>query len=274
MNDKMFRADLHCHTTFSDGMMTPEQLFCHAKEIGLAGISITDHDTIDAYVQAPDIAKRLGLLLGSGVEFSCIFQKMSVHILGYDFDLNSHSIAKLCDRHQHRRAERNKTILENLSRLGMPILEEELLSISERTIGRPHIAQLMVKKRYVGSIKEAFNHYIGDGKPCYASGEGVSVEETIGAIHQGGGKAFIAHPHLLEHARKIKELLKYPFDGIECHYAKFPPEQEVRWVQVAKEKDWLMSGGSDFHGSIKDYIQLGCAWVDQKNFHKIFQHLV
>lgn len=269
----MFRADLHCHTVFSDGAMTPEGLLQHAKEVGLSGISITDHDTIEAYSQAPDIAKRLGILLGNGVEFSSVFQKMSVHVLAYDFDLESPAISKLCARHQQRRTDRNKSILENLIRLGMPILEEELLSIGERSVGRPHIAYLMVKKGYVSSIKEAFNHYIGDGKPCYAPGVGITVEETLEIIHQAKGKAFIAHPHLLERARKIKELLKMPFDGIECHYAKFPPEQERRWIQIAKERGWLISGGSDFHGSVKDYIQLGSSWVDEETFYKIFQHL-
>ncbi|MGC1879415.1 MAG: PHP domain-containing protein [Rhabdochlamydiaceae bacterium] len=270
----MFHADLHCHTLFSDGTMTPKELLCHAKEIGLAGISITDHDTIEAYSVAPAIAKELGLLLGSGVEFSSVFQKMSVHVLGYDFDLNSPPIEKLCARHQVRRTDRNKVILGNLSRLGFSILEEELSSVGEQTVGRPHIAQLMVKKGYVSSIKEAFNQYIGDGKPCYDPGEGISVEETIETIHRGRGKAFIAHPHLLGHHRKIRELLKLPFDGIECHYAKFPPEQEKRWIQTAKERDWLISGGSDFHGSVKNYIQLGCSWVDEESFHKIFQHLL
>ncbi len=267
----MFRADLHCHTTFSDGSMTPEELLRHAKEIGLSGISITDHDTIEAYTVAPLIAKELGLSLGNGAEFSSIFQGLSVHILGYDFDLTSQSIQKLCERHQQRRTKRNKTILEKLSRLGMPIFEEELLAIAERSVGRPHIAQLMIKKGYVATIKEAFNLYIGDGRPCYDPGEMISAEETITVIHQGGGKAFVAHPHLLEHANKIKELLKLPFDGLECHYAKFPPEKEKRWVKIANEKGWLMSGGSDFHGSAKEYIQLGCSWVDEECFHQIFQ---
>ena len=270
----MFRADLHCHTIFSDGTMTPEQLLYLAKDVGLSGISITDHDTIEAYSQAPAIAKKLGILLGSGVEFSCIFQKMSVHILAYDFDLNSQAITNLCSQHQLRRTCRNKAILEHLSRLGMSISEEELLSIGEKTVGRPHIAKLMVEKGYVDSIKEAFNRYIGDGKPCYEPGEGIAVQQTLDVIHQGKGKAFIAHPHLLDHSRKIKELLKYPFDGIECHYAKFPPEQERRWIQMAKERGWLISGGSDFHGSVKEYIQLGCSWVDEETFHKIFQHLI
>jgi len=268
----MFRADLHCHTLFSDGTMSPEELLVHAKEIGLSAIAITDHDTIVAYAQAIPIAKQLGILLGSGAEFSCMFQKMSVHILGYDFDLKSPSIADLCVRHERRRYLRNKAILDNLSRLGMVISEEELASVGGKSVGRPHIAKVMVEKGYVGSFKEAFNQYIGDGKPCYDPGEGISVQETIEIIHQAKGKAFIAHPHLLEHSRKIKELLKYPFDGIECYYAKFPIEQAIRWLNIAKEKGWLISGGSDFHGSVKDYIQLGCSWIDEENFYKIFQH--
>ncbi len=267
----MFRADLHCHTTFSDGTMNPEQLLRHAKEIGLSGISITDHDTIEAYTLASAIAKDLGLLLGSGVEFSSIFQGLSIHVLGYDFDLKSPAILELCQRHKTRRNERNKAILEKLSRLSMPIDEDELLSMGAQTIGRPHIALLMIKKGYVCSIKDAFNTYIGDGKLCFVPGVGISTEETLAAIHKGGGKAFLAHPHLLGHANKIKQLLKLPFDGIECHYGRFPPEQEKRWIKLAEEKGLLISGGSDFHGSVKEFIQLGCSWVDEETFHKIFQ---
>lgn len=263
---------MHCHTTLSDGTLTPEELLRLAKEIGLAGISITDHDTIEAYREAPLLAKQLGLRLGSGAEFSCVFQKMNVHVLAYDFDLKSPAIAGLCARHQERRRNRNKAILDKLSRLGKTIDEEELLALGERTIGRPHIAHLMVKKGYAGSIKEAFNVYLGDGKLCYDPGVGISVEETIEIIHQARGKAFIAHPHLLEHARKIRELLKVPFDGLECHYAKFPADQEKRWIQTAKEKGWLISGGSDFHGANKEHIPLGCSWVDEETFHKIFEH--
>ncbi len=267
----MFRADLHCHSTCSDGTMTPNQLLHHAKEIGLSGICITDHDTIEAYHTAPAIAKELGLLLGIGAEFSSVFKTLSVHILAYDFDLHNPAIKKLCERHSVRRTERNRAILHNLSRLGMPIFEEELLAMGEKSIGRPHIAFLMMQKKYVASIREAFNVYIGDGCPCYVPGEAISSEETISIIHQGGGKAFIAHPHLLVHANKIKLLLELPFDGIECHYAKFPPEKEKKWIKIAQEKNWLISGGSDFHGTAKEYIQLGCSWVNEETFHKIFQ---
>ena len=232
----MFRADLHCHTTCSDGTFSPEQLLHLAKEKELSGISITDHDTIEAYCTAPAIAKQLGIKLGSGVEFSSVFQNLSVHILGYDFDLDSPAIVKLCERHRLRRTERNKRILENLSRLGMPIFEQEFPAGKEHTIGRPHIAHLMIKKGYVATMREAFGLYIGDGKPCFDPGVGISSEETIKAIHQGGGKAFIAHPHLLEHARKIKHLLQLPFDGLECYYARFPLERESPGSRLLRKK--------------------------------------
>lgn len=268
----MFRADLHCHTTFSDGTMTPFELLSEAKEKGLNGISITDHDTIDAYPEAVVAAKELGISLGSGVEFSCTYRNLSVHVLAYDFDLKEPGIQNLCYRHQQRRTLRNKAILEKLSRLSMPITEEELLAIGQRTVGRPHIGQIMMKKGYVLSIKEAFVRYIGDGKPCFDPGIGISVEETLNIIHQGRGKAFIAHPHLLEGASKIKGLLQLPFDGIECYYARFPLEQEKRWTTIAEEKRLLISGGSDFHGSIKDYNRLGSSWINEEHFLKIFQH--
>lgn len=267
----MFQADLHCHTTCSDGTLTPRSLLLHAKEIGLSGISITDHDTIEAYTVAPLIAKELDLQLGSGVEFSSVFQTLSVHILGYDFDLESPAIHKLCQRHKQRRQNRNRGILEKLRRLNMPLSEEELLAMGEAALGRPHIAQLMIQKGYVATITQAFNLYIGDGRPCFDSGEGISSEETIAIIHQGGGKAFLAHPHLFRHAGKVKELLKLPFDGIECYYARFPLSQEKRWIKIAKEKGWLASGGSDFHGALKEYIPLGCSWVNQEIFNQIFQ---
>ena len=270
----MFKADLHCHTTFSDGTMTPLELLHCAKETGLSGIAITDHDTIDAYTQAIPAAKELGILLGCGVEFSCMYRKTSVHVLAYDFTLNHLDIATLCLRHHKRRTLRNQIILGKLSRLSMPILEEELVSIGKRSLGRPHIAQLMVKKGYVSSIKEAFNRYIGDGKSCFDPGVAISVEETIEIIHQAGGKAFIAHPHLLQGASRIRELLQLPFDGLECYYARFPKEHEKRWLNIAKEKGWLISGGSDFHGSVKEYIHLGSSWVDEESFYKIFQHLL
>ncbi len=262
-----FRADLHTHSTCSDGSLTPVELveLAHAK--GLQGLSITDHDSIDAYQTAIPRAKEIGILLGTGVEFSCQFQEISVHILGYNYRLTDPGIHAFCQRHQERRLKRNRAILEKLARHCMPIDEAELQG---NTIGRPHIAQLMVKKGYIGSIKEAFSHYVGDHKSCSVPSASFSVEETIGVLHQAGGKVFLAHPHLLERGSIVKELLKLPFDGIECYYSRCHLDKEKRWIKIAKERGLLMSGGSDFHGSIKPDIPLGCSWVDEEAFRRIF----
>lgn len=263
----MFKADLHTHTTCSDGSFSPEELIAHAKEIGLSALSITDHDTIDAYKRAIPAAKAAGIILGSGVEFSALFKSMSVHVLGYDIDLHSIPLHAFCARHQERRYLRNRAILAKLAAHGMVIEEEEL-----KGCGRPHIAQLMVEKGFVPTIAAAFQKYIGDHRSCFVRGESFSVEETLDIIHQAGGKAFLAHPHLIEHRNKIKPLLELSFDGIECYYARFPRTDADKWVKMAAERGLLVSGGSDFHGTVKHFLPLGASFVDEEHFQAIFNH--
>ena len=269
----MFRADLHCHSIYSDGQLTPEELIVKAKAVGLSGLSITDHDTIAAYENAPVFAKEQQILLGSGVEFSCVYQEVNIHILGYDFDVHHSGLKTFCEKHKLRRKNRNRAILEKLKRFSM-ILEEDELNSMGHIIGRPHIAQLLVQKGHVGSIKDAFQRYIGDDMPCYHRGEGFSVEETIAIIHEAHGKAFVAHPHLLRRSTIIKALLKLPFDGIECYYSNLSADREKRWIKLVKDKGLLVSGGSDYHGDFREHNPLGCSWVDEESFNKIFQHLL
>lgn len=263
-----FRADLHCHSTASDGTYSPEDLVKLAVDIGLNALSITDHDTIDAYSKAAPLAKQLNMPLLSGIEFSTMLLGKSVHLLGYGFQINHPAIAKLCEKHKLRRKARNVAIVENLKNLGLPID----LPVGESSIGRPHIAQGMVEKGYVATVQEAFKKYLGEGKPAYAKGEGVAVQETIDALHAASGLAVIAHPHLIDEPYLIKNLLDFNFDGIECFYAKFSPEQNKRWLEIAAKKNWLITGGSDFHGSIKPTIPLGASWVDQNNWERILCH--
>jgi predicted metal-dependent phosphoesterase TrpH len=257
-------ADLHSHTTCSDGSVSPALLIQMAKQLGLKGLSITDHDSIDAYQTAIPAAKAAGIRLGTGVEFSCEFHGISLHLLGYDFDLKNLGIQQLCQRHQKRREVRNLAILAKLDKAGMPISYEEL-----RGNGRPHIAQLMVEKGYVKNLREAFNHYIGEGRKCYDPGEPFTVKEAIDVIHAAGGKAFVAHPQLLPEEFPVEELLKLPFDGLECFYSRLFKKS---WAEYADGRGWIKSGGSDFHGSGKPENELGCCGVDEETFNKIFQH--
>lgn len=260
--------DLHCHTTFSDGTFTPEELIDKAKEIGLQGLSITDHDTISAYPDALPYAKKKGIALLAGIEFSTSHQNVSVHMLGYGFALKAKEIADLCLKHKTRRSERNSAIIEKLKKQGMPV---ELDEAKSHTIGRPHIAQAMVKKGYVASVEEAFKKYLGEHRPCYVPGSPISVEETLAVIHQAKGVAIIAHPHLITHKAILKALLKMPFDGIEVCYARFSSEQNQKWQQIAKEKGWIATGGSDFHGSVKPDILLGSSYIGEEAFKPLYE---
>ena len=159
----------------------------------------------------------------------------------------------------------------------MTISEEDIHFHTDNlkhTIGRPHIAQAMKRKGYVSSIQEAFHKYIGDGRPCYASGGYFSVEETLDIIHQAKGLAVIAHPHLIVKTHTVHDLLEMPFDGIEGYYARFPFRQNERWIKIGMNKNWIITGGSDFHGDIKPNIDLGMSWTPQETFKILHDHLL
>lgn len=263
-------ADLHCHSSCSDGSLTPSELIDTAASLGLKGVSITDHDTMEGYETAIAAAQRRGIRLGSGVEFSCHFERFNIHILGYDFNLLDSGLINLCLRHRTRRKERNLAILEKLEKLQFPIDYSEAEAKAQgKVIGRPHIAEVMVEKGYVQNIREAFHLYIGEGKSCYVQGEPFKIQEAIDLLHAAHGKAFIAHPQLLPKDLALDEFLKLPFDGIECYYSGLSSK---KWVEVARQKQWLMSGGSDFHGAVKPDVALGRNGVSQEMFESIFEH--
>ena len=131
---------------------------------------------------------------------------------------------------------------------------------------------ILLKRRLVSSVREAFVRYLGEGKPAFYSGKKVTVEETIDVIHQGGGKAVIAHPHLITRNRTIREILQMPFDGIEGFYAQMSCDREKKWITLGKEKGWLITGGSDFHGNMKPANSLGSSCVDKSTFDILYDH--
>ncbi len=258
--------------------MPPNQLLIHAAEKGLNALSITDHDSIDAYTpETLEKAKQLGIMLIPGVEFSTGINRTSIHLLGYNFSLQSPEMTSLCEFHTNRRIIRYRAILKRLSQLNMPIEENDLLqSVAafnpkqhNMIIGRPHIAQMMVKLGYVQSIQDAFKKYLGDGCSCYVQGEYISPEKTIEVIHKAGGVAVIAHPHLIKNPEVLALLLNMNFDGIECYYSKFSMEEHQRWIKIAQRRNWLITGGSDFHGDIKPMISLGCSWINEEHFNRL-----
>ena len=270
-----FRADIHCHTNCSDGSDDPIALLHLAKEVGLQGLSITDHDTLSAYTpKLFETAKELGIEILPGIEISSEWERASVHILGYGFDLEDIAFRTFLEEMQLRRGERNRGILEKLAKFKMPISEKELQALADqlpyqKTIGRPHIAQLMVQKKYVSTTQEAFEKYLKEGACCYSPGIKYTPRDVIEKIHLAKGKAVLAHPHFIKRGHFLKSLLSLPLDGIECYYAKLPKAQEIPWLQMAKDRNWIATGGSDYHGALKPHITLGCSWVNRTIFDKL-----
>lgn len=266
-----FRADLHIHSCFSDGTDSPEDLVKKVLEANLQGFSITDHDTLQAYSTVFDFADKSGIYVLPGVELSASYNDTSVHVLGYAFNLNNEEMHALCKRHMIRRKDRNEQILKKLRGLGINISDEELCCNHLGTIGRLHIARILHNKNVVVSVQDAFNRYLGEGKPAYSAGEHISVLETIKTIKGANGKAILAHPHLLPAASTVRNLMKLPFDGLEGYYAHLSTENG-RWVRLAKENGWLCTGGSDYHGFSKPFNVIGSSWVDRESFFKLYDH--
>jgi hypothetical protein len=260
----MFKADLHTHSTFSDGSLTPKELILEAKKRHLSALSITDHDNVDAFFEAEPIAKQEGIQLLQGLELSCELLSTSIHVLGYGFDLEM--MQKLCHRFLELRAERNAKIIEKLQKKGIAIKLDDLEGSYSMALGRPHIAAKLVELGTVQSFQQAFEQYIGNDAPCYVSGHRPSVFEGIELIHEAGGKAILAHPHFMQNELILNELLLHPFDGIEAHYAYFSKAQCDYFVNIAKQKQWLITGGSDFHGPTK-INQLGSYYTDEETFN-------
>ena len=269
-----FRADLHCHTHCSDGTDSPLELVEKAATAGLQGLSITDHDTIDAYTpEVLERARTLGLELLPGVELSSELGDHSIHVLGYRINLHASTLREFLAEMIQRRNARNRAMLAKLAKRGYMITEEELAAFVTqecryRTIGRPHIAELMVRKGYVASRQEAFDRFLREGGLCYAPGIKYTPDEVIAEIHKAGGKAVLAHPQFVP-GSLLPKLLKLPFDGLECYYGLLQPVQEATWLRIAKEKSWLVTGGSDYHGTLKPHISLGCSWVSREAFDAI-----
>lgn len=264
------RYDLHCHSIYSDGTNTVTELFDKAVSIGLSGLSITDHDTIKAYKEAFALVKNYPLKLLPGLEVSSVYNRKSVHILGYSFSPRDPCIQKFMEKIQKIRADRNLEMLNKIRCAGMPLDLSELKE-DIGVVGRPHFARAMVNRGYVHNTREAFDRYIGDGEKCFVQGSRPSAQEVLDVLHEANAFGVIAHPHLMRNEILIGELLKLNFDGIEVYYAVMDSHEEEKWHKIAEKKNWIKTGGSDYHGEIKPHIDLGSSWVDEQTFELLYQ---
>lgn len=249
-------ADLHIHTIYSDGELTPEEAVRTAKNIGLAAISITDHDTTDGILPALKEGEAQGVEVIPGVELSTELKstgESEMHILGYFINFENGQFQESLQMFRKTRQSRARKILELLLKEGVKLDEEQLFSsASKGTIGRLHFAKALLKQGFVKDIGSAFDKYLGFGKPAYVAKWQLKPEEAINMILKIGGIPVLAHPHYGNYANKnvLKSLMSSGLQGIEVFHSGHPQWAVEKYRDVALEMGLLETGGSDCHGAL------------------------
>lgn len=248
-------ADLHIHTTFSDGVYTPEKIIAQARVSGIAAIAITDHDNIQAYDRAARTIhfRHLGIQLIRGVEIDTDYKGKDVHVLGYHFDPENQPLLQAMAWTRVGRITRIRKIIQKINQLGYPITLEEVREEAHgsKSLGRPHIARVLVKKGLFSHTQAVFDALIASGRPAYCRQVKMQPKEAVDLLHGAGGIAVLAHPAEIGNPGLVEELLdRVPFDGMEVWHPSILKEKPPHdWLQVAKNHGLLTSGGSDLHGN-------------------------
>ena len=282
------RIDLHIHSTASDGTFSPLEIVNLAHKLKLGAISITDHDTI-AGCQAVENEIPGSICFINGIEISAASPSFfpcsgSFHILGYGIKFDNSALNQALTTLQKARAERNPKIIELLNNMGFDISFSEVLEYAKNSqIGRPHIAGIMKQKGYVSTINEAFDKFLGTGKPAYVDKYRISCENAVQIIKNAGGIPVIAHPGLLkpvsdilfEHA--VYKLESIGIQGIEVYYPAHSKKQTKLFSHLADRFGLLKTGGTDFHGEVSPGINLGTGkgnfFVPYTLFEKLIDRL-
>jgi predicted metal-dependent phosphoesterase TrpH len=247
----MASGDFHLHSTASDGVKSPTWVVERAAANGVRVLALTDHDTTDGLGEAAGAAARLGLRLIPGVEISTEVGKADVHLLGYGFDPGGRRLQEFFRWQREGRLARVEKIVAILREHGMPLETARIFEIAgEATVGRPHVARALVEKGYVASVQEAFDRWLGNGKPADVNREKLDPKDAIAIIHEHGGVVFIAHPTYMgdDYVEKIRLLRGLGADGIETYYKHYAAETVAFHASLARELGMAASGGSDFHG--------------------------
>ncbi len=265
-------VDLHLHTCYSDGTDTPAMVVKRAAGMGFTAIAVTDHDTVAGVAEAAAGAGQSGLEFLAGVEISALLGGVEVHVVGLGIDTDEPELCAALDYLRDKRVQRAAKIIDRLDKLGIHIDRQRLEArVGSATTGRIHIAQELDAMGAVGDVQAAFNKYIGAGRPCFVPKTGFACERAVELVHGAGGLAFIAHPAISTAVEKrLPELLRLPFDGIEAYHTKHSPARTGQFIQLAQSRGTLVSGGSDCHGAAKNKTpEMGRVRVPYRYYQQI-----
>jgi ribonuclease III len=277
--------DLHIHSTASDGTLTPSEIIIMAQELGLGAIAITDHDTLAGSREALGLTIPASIELVTGVEISVLpiapFESVnSYHILGYFFHIDDPALNQTLNELQQIRRMRNQKIFQRLNSMGITITMEDIQKgVDSGEIGRPHIATALLEKNLVHSINEAFDKYLGQGKPAYVDKQRLSSQKAIQIISDAGGVPVLAHPGLLKIDKEsdletlIVALKKKGLKGVEVYYPERSDEQVRQLLRITSLHQLLVTGGTDFHGELKPELKMGSGYDDLRVPYGLFENL-
>lgn len=240
-------VDLHSHTLYSDGLLSPAELVEKAGRIGLSALAITDHDNVDAIPEALVAGEEFGVEIISGVELSCAENNRPIDIVGLFIEPDEIFQQQL-SKMREQRVKRMHEMIARLNALDVNVSLADIAQTSERSFGRPHLAQALVDKGIVNNPGEAFALYLSDSGSVNVPKLRFTVREAVTMIHRIGGVAVLAHPGVSRVVEDIPTLATYGLDGVEAYYPKHARDTEERVLVLAAENNLLPSGGSDFHG--------------------------
>jgi predicted metal-dependent phosphoesterase TrpH len=250
-------VDLHMHSTASDGSAAPADVVAEAKRVGLAAIALTDHDTVDGIAEAQAAGEVLGVRVVAGVELSAVDDGDEIHILGLHLTHPEH-IASALEELKETRRERARVTVERLNALGVPVtLDAVFAAAGDGAVGRPHVAKALVAGGWARDFRDAFDRWLGNGKPACVEKRTVTFEEAARLIHESGGLAVYAHPGGAASRAALEELASLGLDAVEVRHPSHTVDEIVRLTALTEELGLLPSGGSDWHGAIEGYRALG-----------------
>ncbi|MDF2630164.1 MAG: hypothetical protein K0R39_3995 [Symbiobacteriaceae bacterium] len=243
------RADLHNHTTASDGTNPPAAQVRWAREQGLAAVAITDHDTIAGWDEALEAGRELGIEIVPGCELSTEVGKTEVHLLAYYFDRTEPEMAALLKRMRGGRRARAAEAVEKLHKLGhTQVSLERVLEIGGESVGRPHLAQVLVECGICRAKDDAFDRFLSIGKPAYVPRPKLTPEEAIEAVRRAGGVPVIAHPGLIRDDKWVRHFIEAGVMGIEAYHTDHSDNQRQFYARWGLDAGLVVTGGTDSHG--------------------------